>query len=454
VKNGSRVLAYYLALTYGAQTILAVTFSTYFDQDYRGYSSGLFWRIAFMAVVAAVIFYGQAILTGRLEKKRARIRQSSSLIGEIAYHIRLPLAFTFLALAVPFGIQYGFSFWHSGLYISDLPFWVVALQGMKSIARLDLAYCTIKVLRGEKLSNVDIIATAFYTLGGIVALAGAVDIVFLALGALLLYRRGELVIGAFAALGGASKRTVRVIVYPLLIVSLPAAAFIGFANKIGVERTFDIVQDKSIFLDGFAIPLALRISSSHGSFVANAELPLSLNEQVESISYPLHNLTWRACILFVQSGCSARNDITHIARLNYVRTFWDQSPLKAGATPGLLASALYIPFLPLSLALLAFYCSLFTGAIDRALGNRRLSFAGILILVLFAYPAFENPVDLLVIFDPAFAYTVGLYFILRSFRASPVGSGVDAGQKMRQAGGTSSAVPSNGRNPVRPHAGF
>jgi hypothetical protein len=39
---------------------------------------------------------------------------------------------------------------------------------------------------------------------------------------------------------------------------------------------------------------------------------------------------------------------------------------------------------------------------------------GILVLLLFVYPVFENPIDLLVIFDPAFAYTVGLYFVLRS----------------------------------------
>jgi hypothetical protein len=198
---------------------------------------------------------------------------------------------------------------------------------------------------------------------------------------------------------------------------LPAVAVVGFANKIGFERTYDIISDPGTFRDYFIAPLILRVSSSHGSFVANAELPLSVSEQAESIAFPINNMIWRSCTLFAQNGCPDRGDITHIARLNYTRTYWDQSPLKAGATPGLLASALYIPFLPFSILILSVYCGLFTSAISRAVHQTQLSMVGIFTLVLFCFPVFENPIDILIIFDPAVAYSLGLLLILRSFRS-------------------------------------
>jgi hypothetical protein len=42
---------------------------------------------------------------------------------------------------------------------------------------------------------------------------------------------------------------------------------------------------------------------------------------------------------------------------------------------------------------------------------------GIFTLVLFCFPVFENPIDILIIFDPAVAYSLGLLLILRSFRS-------------------------------------
>jgi hypothetical protein len=434
VTIGSKIFFIYLLLMYAAQTLAAFLFTSYYNQDYYGYSNGLVWKTALMLAIGVALYFGQLFFSRR-RMKQNRPERDRSLASMLTRRARIVLAIVFVALSLPFGYEYGFSFFHSGLYLSDLPTWVMLLQAMKPLARLDLAYCIIKILRGEKLSNVDLFVTLSYTIGGIISLSGAIDVIFLVLGFLLLYSRGQLVMGSLGV--GLSNRRggTRWLVYVLVAASLPAVAVIGFANKIGFERTYALISDPNLLIESFVVPLGLRVSSSHASFIANAELVGSLPKQTESLSFPIANMTWRACVLLTDEGCVNRADITHIARLNYTRTFLDQSPLKAGATPGLLASALYIPFLPFSILLLSYYCSLFTGGFDRVLGRSRVSFVGVMALVLFTYPVFENPVDLLVMFDPAVIYNIGLLFVLKSFTSATPFSAQVAGERSLQANG-------------------
>lgn len=449
---GSKVLFLYFMLTYGLQSFFSVIFTYLYNGDYRGYTEGLSWKLLLMLTIGMAILFGQAAIKERksLNEYDKPVRKSLFVVINV---VRIVSAITFIGLSIPFAFEYGFSFFHSGLYISDLPLWVIVLQAMKPFARLDLGYCTIKVMRGEKLSNTDILATASYTVGGIISLSGAIDVVFLVLGFLLLIKRGQIVMRAFTLPKNGQKSKKKWMAYLFLAASLPGVAVIGFANKIGFERTYDLLSDENTAREYFIYPLVLRVSSSHGSFVANAELPLSVDEQAEIVSYPFNNMLWRGCILFSDS-CPNRGDITHIARLNYIRTFWDQSPLKAGATPGLLASALYIPFLPFAVLLLSFYCSLFTAAMDRALARRKVPFAGVLTLLLFAFPVFENPIDLIVIFDPAVVYTLGLLFVLRSFRNYRP---VDVRQGFAPKASPSAAMSGrrlNGNRQVAPNVGI
>jgi hypothetical protein len=413
---GKKVLFTYLMLTYGLQSLLAMVFPSLFSTEYKGYADGVLDELAFMLVIGIFIFAGQSIIA-RKSQLHATASHRSPLVGKLLRTARTACAVTFIGLSIPFGLEYGFSFFHSGLYISDLPFWVVLLQAMKPLARLDLAYCTIKAIRGNRLGNTDLFMVVVYSVGGVISLVGAIDVVYLVLGCLLLVSRGQLFMRAVTIQRSRVRNRKRFLLYFLVALSLPAVAVVGFANKIGFERTYDIISDPGTFRDYFIAPLILRVSSSHGSFVANAELPLSVSEQAESIAFPINNMIWRSCTLFAQNGCPDRGDITHIARLNYTRTYWDQSPLKAGATPGLLASALYIPFLPFSILILSVYCGLFTSAISRAVHQTQLSMVGIFTLVLFCFPVFENPIDILIIFDPAVAYSLGLLLILRSFRS-------------------------------------
>lgn len=432
--TGSKIFLLYLLFMYGAQSVLSFAFTSYYQQDYNGYSDGLIWKTGLMLFIGIAIYFGQSLFSRRMRMKN-RPEHDMRLAALLTRRVRVAFAVVFIGLSLPFGYEYGFSFFHSGLYLSDLPFWVILLQVMKPLARLDLAYCIIKITRGEKLNNADLFVTLAYTIGGTISLAGAVDVLFLALGVLLLYGRGRIVMRSLVASPRNPKGGRRWLVYILLAASLPGAAIIGFANKIGFERTYELISNESLLTESFIVPLVLRVSSSHGSFIANAELPASLSEQVESVSLPLENMIWRSCILFSLGECGFRADITHIARLNYSRTFWDQSPLKAGATPGLLASALYIPFLPLAIVLLSYYCSLFTGGINRVIGQNRASFMGMMVLLLFTYPAFENPIDLIVIFDPAFVYNIGLLFVFKSFAsARPVSSQVPAGRLLQTNG--------------------
>lgn len=417
----TRVLLLYLVVTYVPQSVLALIIPDEYATEYRGYDQDVWLKIAFMVIIAALIVLLQAGLrqafSGFGRFGLIRFVRSFPLSAS-----RAALQSTQLGLSIPFALVYGISFFHAGLYLSELPAWVLILQAIKPLARLDLAYCVIKALRGDRLSKFDRAMVLTNCVASAVSIAGAIDILFVVLGATLLVKRGTVLRQIFVRPAAHVKSgRVRSALYVMLIsASLPAVAFLGFANKLGIERTLDLFEDTATLTLRFIVPLALRLSSSHGSFVANAELPLSLSEQLESVSYPLGNLAWRACIIAIREPCPQRGDITHTARLNYVRSYQDQSPLKAGATPGLLATVLYVPIFPLALLLTACYCALVAGCIQSALGCVRLNLVGHFLVVLFVFPAYENPLDLVIIFDPAVVYTLGFLLVLRSFASGAI----------------------------------
>lgn len=408
---GSRILLLYIFLTYVPQSIASLVWTEAYAQEYLGYDRELTSTLLLMALVALIVFLLQHFIA-KSTPLSFRMRTPLKIRSQELQWTRMFVVFSYVCLSVPFAIKYGFSFFHSGLYISELPTWVTLFQAMKSLSRLDLAYCLIRAMRGDRLSRFDLAATAAYTTGGIISFVGALDVIFLLLSGSLLIRRGEFIEAALSARRG--KLWKKCLIAGLVIASLPLIAFMGFANKIGFERTYELTRDPDIVIEGFALPLMLRASSSHGSFVANRDLVLDPVQQASNMRYPLSNMTWRLCTLTRLVDCEGRADITHLARFNFTQTFQDQTPLKAGATPGLLASVVYFPLLPVALCAAALYCALFCQALTSALAYRKPNALGLLALLLVLYPALEDPIDILVVFDPAPIYTVSLLFLLRA----------------------------------------
>lgn len=414
ISVATKVLILYIFLTYVPQTMLVMWRQELYASHYLGYENYLELKLVFLAFLAIWLIGSQSVLRRILPVINLVVFQN--ILKMLSPRkVALTMSLAFLSLSIPFAIQFGFTFYHSENYLSDLPGWVLIIQGLKAVSRLILAYYFIKALRREAFDGTDQFVILLNFAAGAISLMGAIDVIFLVLTILLLISRGKIIAKMTLTKASASKSFKKYIYTLLIVMSIPGAAIIGFANKIGFERTFELILDEELVVDYFLAPLALRVSSSHGSFVANADLPLSVGEQIRAISYPVNNLLWRGCILIIKVNCAERADITHLARLNFIRSYHDQSPVKAGATPGLLAAVVYFPFLPVSLLLFGTFCALVGGAIQNAVGECQLNVYGNLLIFLFVYPLWENPIDQIILFDPAVIYTIGMIVVLISW---------------------------------------
>lgn len=411
---GSGVLILYIVLTYLPQSIASLMMPEVYAITYNGYSESLGLKILFMAIIIIVLLLIQSMTRAITPKINFSIILKVFKKIKLIWIVWLTSAL-YICLAVPFAIEFGFSFYHTGNYLSELPAWVVVVQALKSISRMILAYYLIKTLRRETINTNDKILMIVNIIASAISIMGAIDIIFIGLSLIILINKTR-VIATYSEKNGRGSSSIKKYFHiTLLALLLPWVVVIGFANKIGFERTFEMFSDEITVYENVIIPLSMRVSSSHGSFIANSDLPLSINEQLDVMSYPVGNLIWRSCIIFIKSDCPERGDITHLARANFTRTFFDQSPAKAGATPGLLASVLYFPVLPLSLLVIGLYCALVCGAIQHAIGRIKLNIFGYLVVLLFIYPLWENPIDNIIIFDPAVIYNIGIILILLSF---------------------------------------
>lgn len=414
ISVATKVLMLYIFLTYVPQTILAMWNPDLYATDYLGYADFLGVKLLFMGFLAIWLLGCQSVLRRIFPVINIEVFQNILKILSLR-KVALTMSLAYLSLSIPFAIQYGFTFYHSGSYLSDLPGWVLIIQALKTLSRVMLAYYFIKAVRREKFEISDQMVILLNFVAGAISLMGSLDIIFLALTIVLLISQGR-IIAQLTLKKSSASRNLKKYIYTLLIaLSLPAVAVMGFANKIGFERTFELISDERLVVEFFLKPLAIRVASSHGSFIANAQLPLSVNEQIKAISYPVNNLWWRGCILIIRFNCAERGDITHLARLNFIRTYYDQSPVKAGATPGLLASVVYFPMLPISMLIFGAFCALIGGAIQNAVGACRFNVYGYLLILLFVYPMWENPIDQIVLFDPAVIYVVGMIGVLFSW---------------------------------------
>jgi hypothetical protein len=192
---------------------------------------------------------------------------------------------------------------------------------------------------------------------------------------------------------------------------------IGYVNKTGFDAFTDVIEQ--IGYEKIAEDTMVRVSSSYCgliSFVENNLYNFSLYEQVAAV--PMENVPYRLSLIV--GTPLPRPEITQITRLNYLNYEEDTHLERAGASPGLVASALYAGPFPLGFLLIAGYVVFVIRIVNlpfAALASR-LRFAAVVLIASFIYPMFETPVDYLVFIDPSF---VQLVLLLAAFVAASAG---------------------------------
>lgn len=193
-----------------------------------------------------------------------------------------------------------------------------------------------------------------------------------------------------------------IVLLPLLVVMGTVAVAIGFINKIGLDVFMQSLSSSEIFT--MIESSMLRVSSSYASviaFVNNHLTDLSFYETAWSI--PFENLRYRVSVLFFPDDFVDRPEITSISRLNYISAFTDDSLLRAGASPGLVATAFYAAPIPLGFIIISIYTVFVVRILDLPFDHfvRKPSFLALAFCTTFILPMFETPLDFLIIFDPS-----------------------------------------------------
>jgi len=217
---------------------------------------------------------------------------------------------------------------------------------------------------------------------------------------------------------------------------------IGYVNKTGFDAFGDVIE--RIGYAQIVETTMVRASSSYSgliSFVENNFYNFNLYKQVANV--PLQNVPYRLSL--IMGSPLPRPEITQVTRLNYLNYEEDTSLERAGASPGLVASALYAGPFPLGFLLMAGYVVIIIRIVNLPFrpvcGQPKLGL--IALCASFIYPLFETPVDYLVFIDPSF---VQLLLVLMAFLAAATGKAA-AAATVTEYGGVASGV-------AGPHSGL
>jgi hypothetical protein len=270
------------------------------------------------------------------------------------------------------------------------------------------------VLNGNKLSFFTKIKIFTIIVAWALSLTGSLQLLLILIGILLIFSPYQKLQRLFI------KKQNKFSILKLLLVifiSIPvvlAVIFLGFANKIGVDKTIEMFSDYSL-LHTLVSHIALRMSTSYTSVLFMVgdhffDISLQLDTYLSSYETFLNRLA-NITHLFEYPLDSYRS----VNRTNYLLLFIPNFHPRAGASPGLLASIYYIPTFPLNFIFMGAFVLLIIRSVNRYIkkSSKELTLLSKLIIVYFITPIFESPLNMLSIIEPTFFYF--FIFIIMSY---------------------------------------
>jgi hypothetical protein len=414
------------------------------------------YRIGFGVQYLALFIPGFLLLTFVLHRIIPPIsigyhRIARSIGRLFESHLNTLLALVLLGLAIRFKIEYGINFRHSGPLFSQSDASAILLMFSKPYITAWFVYHIALNARGQhyRYRRAQVQGALFIAIL-ILSLTAAMDVAPIAWGSLFVLAGGRHLRALFVRPGRYRFKMRHAV---LVILGAPVAVglavlmvWIGYANKMGAEGTAALIKEVGV---GKVAELTMvRTSSSYAAAIVFAEHNLSDFELYEQVwRVPLENVPYRLSLLFGRP--LNRPDVTAIAQVNYFNYITEAEPAKerAGASPGLVASAFYAAPFPIGFLLLALYTIFVIRFINLPFaamtGQPRIIAA--LFAALFTYTLFESPLDYLVFVDPAFSQ---LFLIPIGFVAASVGRPVR--RKTAAAATNRFAQPPLGDLPLTP----
>lgn len=205
-----------------------------------------------------------------------------------------------------------------------------------------------------------------------------------------------------------TKKILRAVLITFLCISV---VFIGNANKIGVDSTYDKFTNVNNLKD-IIFSTSSRISTFYISLLRVPEV--SINEgnsfSYKTINGIISNLNYRICVIS-GSNCGNRPKETwSVNRMNYTQIYNYRHNTKdiTGSSPGLFASAFYLPWFPLNILFMSFYLvvilRIFTNVFSFIKKKPNLFF--FISLMFLSINLFDSPVDIINFINPAIIFFI------------------------------------------------
>jgi hypothetical protein len=317
----------------------------------------------------------------------------------------------YFVLGVWFSQNYSLNFRHQES-LSEAGGLAFFLFGFRSWFKAYLLYLILKHLNGVNITLFDrtILFSSMISLA--LAPVSSYDVIFLALSFLLSLGLENIVFPRYRSKNILKK--IANLFKPILgVVLVVATVYSGTANKIGTEATNELFLEGDV-TEFFLMKTVQRASTWMVSIMAITKEPdnfIDPDMAAETMSGIISNLGLRMCKL-VGTECGEPPKYWSVNRRNFYYVYRPElwAP-RTGSSPGIFASAFYIPFFPIGVILVVLYTLFVLRRLSGALHREgiHLDMIGVFLLLFFVSALFESPIDYINFLSPSFIYAL-FYF--------------------------------------------
>ncbi|WP_146104999.1 hypothetical protein [Nonlabens tegetincola] len=397
--QGFRVILLYLFIFY-LIPFIGVFF--YFD-DYAFQFNGI--ENTYNVVYIPLILLFVVILDNLIED----FKLGNKLLTMVLLNKRLNFALSFIgvALSINFFLNYSINYRHAGEGLAESGFLVIALVALKAYFRVYLVYQLIIFSHGDKFSKSDRWLSFLILLMFLISINASLEVLTIFLCLLLALGISKPLFIETINVINPIKPIFRGVVLGIVVILV---VFMGNANKVGTDKAIERFTNKEE-INNTVFRTIKRISTYHVSLL---NVPTQYHEDnefvYEGIQGTWDNLKLRVCLVF-SNDCGSKPQVWSIFRANFLQITKVIFSDRAGASPGLFASAFYIPFFPLNLFIISFYIVLILRVFSKifSYSKKKLSWIFFFLLLFLITYVLDSPVDIINILGPQFIFLIFLF---------------------------------------------
>lgn len=398
-RNALSVFSFFLFLYY----IIPLFASYFLHEEYSELFKGMEYRGNFIYLPIIILLL---LLFDNLLPKFKGIK---SIVGKgiiKSIKVNYLLVFIFLVLSINFYISYSINFRHtttSGMSGEGIK--IILLFALKSYFKVYLLYCLI--ISSFELRRNELIIIFIIGVSNTLSINSSLEVLTIAVSVFLIIKKGKFYFTkpqSFNVLKFVKRRGV-------IILLGVGVVFMGNANKIGFDRTYEVFTNKDQ-IKQLVFHTSKRVSTYYVSLLKVPEVSIDENEfSINVLQGIVDNLFLRFNYLLGNKS-GEKPLIWSVNRMNYLQIFkHTYNNPRTGAAPGFAASAFYLPWFPFNLFVISFYLVLILRKLSSVLIKLKKSpniFFNLMVMFL-CLNLFDTPVDLLNIISPGFIFLFFFY---------------------------------------------